>query len=200
MSIKKRIFSLFSLSLLSVLLLAPIPSFAKSISLYDEPKENAKVIGSIDVTAGVIPIISNKEGTWMKVGDPRNGHVGWIKTSEVGDGTSSSFTYTQRTINDGTGPQSYQMIQYGQPQTHNAGEMNESLKKMQARQKALQQNLQKSIQGMMNEINDIYKQQSSLFGNIPMIMPIIVVPVESTKSVNNPVPTTKKVTDKPNPN
>jgi SH3-like domain-containing protein len=86
-------------------------SLAKDINLYDQPDEKAKVIGTVDLSAGIIPILTPKEGSWIKVADPRNGNVGWIKSNEMNadGGNPSAVTFTQRVINNGSGPQYDQM-------------------------------------------------------------------------------------------
>lgn len=62
----------------------------------------------------------------MKVGDPRNGNVGWVKTTDLGSGTdTSAITFTQKVIHDGNTPYTYQFIQYGQPQKLTAEQIKE---------------------------------------------------------------------------
>ena len=93
MSLKTVIFSaLTSFVIFSFTSMA----LAKEVNLYDQPKTDAKVIGRVDLATGVVPIFTSKEGDWMKVGDPKDGNVGWIKSNEMTTpGAPISFSYTQ---------------------------------------------------------------------------------------------------------
>lgn len=146
-----------------------------SVNLYDQPKSDAKVIGTVDVTAGVVPIFSSPQGDWMKVGDPRNGNVGWVKSSDLNsNGGSTSFTFTQKMINNGKGPQTYQMIQYGSPQKLTP-EQTKALQQLELQQ----QHFQKEWQDMMDMFNHDFSHETFMPGmNFPMIMPVVVVPVQ----------------------
>lgn len=66
---------------------------AKEVTLYDQPKEGAAVVGKIDIAAGFVPIYTPaNDKTWVKIGDPKNGNVGWVKSAEMGNPGSTSFT------------------------------------------------------------------------------------------------------------
>lgn len=193
MTTKRHFFYLISSFIL--VLFFSLPANAKEISLYSDPQDTSKVIGKIDASLGVVPIFSSKDGKWMKVGDPRNGNVGWIKSNEVMGQHSSSFTFIQRTIDDGKEPQTYQLIQFGQPQTLTPEQSNAQAKKIQAQQQAIQQNMQKTIQNMLEGINSFYKQQDTLFQSMPFFMPIIVVPAQPADRSNTVKPQESAKTD-----
>lgn len=137
---------------------------AKPISLYDQPAANAKIIGSIETDHGLIPIYQPQNSDWMKVGDPNNGNIGWIKQSELKN--ASNVNITQRYISTGNqavGTQGFQ-ITNGIPKMLSPQETQNAIKKMQEKQKALQK-----------ELSDI---MSNLVSDqpFPVIMPILVVP------------------------
>jgi len=160
-----------------------------NINLYDQPKSGAKVIGTVDVSAGVVAIFSSPQGDWMKVGDPRNGNVGWIKSSDLNNSGPTSFTFTQKMINNGKGPQTYQMIQYGSPQKLTS-EQTKALQELQLQQ----QRFQKQWQDTMDMFNHQFSHETYMPGvNFPMIMPVVVVPVQqSTSTQAKPVQTPKQ--------
>jgi len=157
----KRIFTIIIITLVSSI------CFAKSITLYDAPKADAKTVGTIDSDIGIIPIFTPKDDTrWIKVADPRNGNVGWIKNSDLSaPGTTTKFTFTQQIMNNGKEPGSYQVIQFGTPQQKMTPEQTQMIKQMQERQQSIQKNAQEMV-------NEMYKN----IGNLPMIVPVIVVP------------------------
>lgn len=145
--------------------------FAKSITLYDQPTANSKAVGSVDLDKGVIPIFTPKDNKeWVKIADPQNGQVGWVKNKDIyGDSNQSSFTYTQKIVTSGQGPHAY-VVQYGTPQLLSPEQSKAIFKKIQEREQALQ--------------NDIYHLMDNMHQNMmgyPMIMPVIVVPQTDTK-------------------
>jgi hypothetical protein len=138
-------------------------AFAKTVNLYDQPQTNSKVVGTIDSESQMVPIFSSKAGDWMKVGNPKNGDVGWLKVSDVNSGKNSGFSFTQQTISTDDGPKT--TIQFGVPQQMTPDEV----KKMQERQAEVQ----KSVQKMMS---DVYRDVSAQMNN-PATYPNGVVPV-----------------------
>jgi hypothetical protein len=138
---------------------------AKTISLYEQPKMESKIIGSIDTTKGVVSIFTSKDGQWVKVGDPLNGNAGWVKSSDLGNG---QFTFNMMKL--GNGNQSYQVIQYGNVKPLTAAEVAEASKKMQLREEAIQKDMQHMIQDMFVNMHD--------WEHFPMILPVMMVPVK----------------------
>lgn len=137
---------------------------AKTINYYDQPKAESKLLGTMDSEAGVITIYKPKEGDWIKVADPRNGNVGWIKTSELGN-----TNFNLKVINSNNGNQTYQVIQFSNAEPMSNSQINEYIKKMQERQKRMNQDMQKMM-------DDLIQDPWFGLGHFPTIMPIIVVP------------------------
>jgi SH3-like domain-containing protein len=77
----RRFFSISALFITA--LLAASVSFAKNINLYEQPKTDAKVVATIDPAQGIVPIYTPDKSEWVKIGDPRNGNVGWVKSSDL---------------------------------------------------------------------------------------------------------------------
>ena len=143
---------------------------AKSINLYDQPKSDAKVIGVMDPSSGIVPIFTPKEGDWVKVGNPQNGDVGWIKSSDLAQSgaNSSGFSFSQKIVDTGKGPQSY-VFQFGVPSPLTKEQQEALYKRIQAQQEAIQQNVQQIIQ-------DAFKTYKAGDWNFPIIMPVVVMP------------------------
>lgn len=172
--------------ILLALLFFPLSVFAKTILLYEEPKDNAKQIGSLDTNIGIIAIFTPEKSSWMKVADPRDGKVGWIKTKDLDASGSAEYTFTQRFINSGNSPQSYQMIQFGNAPKMTPEEIQEQLKKTQQQQLLMQENLNKAMQNLLT--NPWYNP------NAPFLMPVIIVPAQ-----NLPAAVPSKAADKSDP-
>lgn len=159
----KLILSLFSLAVLSLTLNVAL---AKNINLYDAPKDDAKVVGVLDGEAGFVPIFTPKDSEWVKVGDPKNGNVGWIKANELSKSGSSGFSF--KIINMGTGPNSYQIIQMGSPHPYTTEQSKNLFKQMELHQQTIQKDMQQMIK-------DLQKN----WENLPTFMPIILMPAQS---------------------
>lgn len=166
-----------------ILALGSINCYAKNINLYDQPKADSKVVGTIDSDTGIIPIFTPKDSTWIKVADPRNGNVGWIKNSDIGTG-NTKFTFSQQFITTGKGPGTYQVIQFGNPaQPMSSQQAEEMMKEFQARQQAIQQDTNRMIQ-------DMYKNMDQQMAGFPVIMPVIVLPEQKATSPSTKAPAT----------
>jgi hypothetical protein len=157
----KKVITLTMLALLA----AAGSAFATSITLYDQPAANAKAIGSLESSAGVITIFTPKDNkTWTKVADPRNGNVGWIKSSDLNN-VGFSFNITT----SGGNGQNTNIVQYGNMTPEQVEQNNQRLQKIRAQQEALQRDMQQMMQEMFKDVH--YP-----VGNYPMIVPVIVVP------------------------
>lgn len=132
-----------------VVLTTSSASFAKNINLYEEPKTDAKIVGTIDPATGIIPIYTPKDSTWVKVGSPTNGNVGWVKSSDLADAstTPSGFSFSQQIENTGKGPETY-VFKLGIPKL--TKEQSDALYQQVLKQQAIIQ------QGVQKIIQDIY--------------------------------------------
>lgn len=175
-------------------------AFAKSINLYDEPKDQAKIVGTLDSNKGIIPIFTPEKGDWIKVADPRNGNVGWVKMKDLGSADTSEYTFTQRFINTGNSPQTYQIIQFGGPNKMSADQVQLELKKAEQQQQKLQENMNKAMQNMLNDMNSLYHWNSQWLNNgTPFVMPVIVIPAQTlpANKIKTPEKTTAPKKQKP---
>jgi hypothetical protein len=153
---------------------------ALSISIYDQPNAEAKVIGTADLSSGIIPIFTPDKGSeWMKIADPRNGNVGWIKSSDIkgAKGSENSVTFTQRIISNDAHPQSFQIIQFGNKPTQLTDEQVEAfVKKMRIQQQEIQQ----SFQGIMKNMNETIQRQWDMW-NTQGGFPMLIMPAPTAK-------------------
>lgn len=128
--------------------------FAKMINLYDQPKSDAKVVGTIDPSTGIIPIYTPKDSTWVKVGNPTNGNVGWVKATDLAQAstTSNGFSFSQQIENTGTGPEKY-VFKLGIPTKLTKEQSDALYQEVQKQQAIIQQGVQKLIQDMFSNYN-----------------------------------------------
>jgi len=179
---------LLSISRRVVLMLSLLFSFsalATEINMYDQPKAESKVVGKVDLSTGIIPIFTPKDTNWLKIADPRNGNVGWIKSADIktATGGATSFTFTQKTLDNGKGPATFsQVIKIGQPEKIDA-ETQKILDRLQAQQQAIQQNMQNNMKQMMKDLGDLFVNQSQQFQqsvNPAGLQPVVAVPTGGT--------------------
>lgn len=172
---KKIFLSLLALTASSVV-------SAQTISLYDQPNQNAKVVGTADLSSGIVPIFTPpNDNTWMKVADPRNGNVGWIKSSDIKNakGSESSVTFSQKVLSNGQPDSSFQVIQFGNgtaPKISNE-QAQAILLKMRTEQKAIQEN----FQGILKNMNDVIQREWNMW-NSQGGFPVIIVPAPGNAS------------------
>lgn len=122
--------------------------FAKTIPLYEQPENNAKVVGSVDTSVGIISIFAPEKSAWVKVADPRNGNVGWIKSSEVGE---QGFSYNMLRTKDGG--QKIEMIQQqGSTKPYSPKHLDKTLEEIKVQQKKVQENIESMLKVMSEEM------------------------------------------------
>jgi hypothetical protein len=200
MKIKHSFLTFLKLTVLMGILHFSSTCFAKEINLYDQPKADAKIVGNIDLAAGFIPIYTPKERGWVKIGDPRNGNVGWVKSNELNNGnsTQASFTFTQSYINDDNNksPMTYRIVQFEDTSKLSTEQTQSIMKQMQIQQ----QSLQKSIQNMMRDMDQLfYDDKHFMPGNFPFLMPVVIMPIQNPRNANPQVPINKGITSVTSP-
>ncbi len=163
---------MFSISVLLAALLTASTGFAKNINLYEQPKADAKIVGVIDPAAGIVPIYTPKQSEWVKIGDPRNGNVGWVKSNDLlNSGTiSTGFSISQQLTNDGKKPESFLMQIATSPEL--TPEQSQRIRRQIEEQQIIIQN---SMQQLMQ---DIYND-SGIF--VPIVKPV-VAPAKNTET------------------
>jgi hypothetical protein len=164
-----------SLFLIACFGLLSTAAMAKEVTMYDQPSVGSKVVGKADLAIGIIPIYTPKSSDWVKIADPRNGNVGWVKYSDM-NMPHTSFSFTQRYMSDdksgGKGPITYQVI-YGEPPKLSAEQL-QTLQRMQSQQQMMQKSMQKLVQDMMKNANEMHQIVPGM--GAPMLVPVIVVP------------------------
>lgn len=177
----KSILFLTSISLSSI-------SFAEQIKLYEEPKTDSKVVGTFDLSTRVIPIYTPNTGDWIKIADPNNGNLGWVKISDLKSAKGNSTgTYTQKIIRNGQGGSNSYFNEFGQAPAPMTKKRNHKMAhRLHLQKQKIQQSTQRAMQEMVDDISNFSKYHSewmTMFANLPFIMPNFVAPTnEQTNS------------------
>lgn len=191
MKIQHSLFNFLKSTILVILLCLPLAAFTKTINLLEQPQINAKVVATVDLSAGIIPIYTQKDGAWVKVADPNNGNVGWVKSTDLNNAgaSQSSFTFTQSIMNDNKSPVTYRVIQFGQP-----AQTPEQTQAMAKQLQAQQQAIQKSMQKMMRDMDQLFYNDwhSMHHESFPFFVPVMILPVQKAATVSEPKPVNKQ--------
>ena len=145
------------------------PIFAQLVNLYYEP--NAKLIGTIDPQHGIIPIFQSKDKVWIKVANPKDGSIGWVKQTDLQ--ATKTFAISQAVIySDAAAPPS-KIIAYATPATAD----------QQAIFKQLHEE-QQAMQHWFHHMESSFFEPSPFF--FPMILPVMVVHTPATHNNTPP--------------
>ncbi len=150
---------------------------AKEVILYEQPKDDAKIISNIYSESGIIPIYSPKDSEWIKVADPKNGNVGWMKSSEFNSAGNSVVNV--RIVNSGTKSQGLQVTQFGNHSQLTQEQADKLFKQMQAHHQQLEKDMQLMMQDMLGNDN-------SMWPTFPVILPWIMTSPATKQNVNLP--------------
>lgn len=169
---------IFSYIISAFVLMFAVSAFADNVNLYAEPNDKAKVIGTIDVTAGIVPIFTSSDGAWMKVGNSKTGDVGWVKSSDMKSGPviPTLFNYTNKVINDGNANNAPQFIQFNSGPTLTPDQQNQLIQGQQQ----IQRNLQNGAQEIMNGMQNIFQWRTNPTPPAAAPLPIVIFPVKQT--------------------
>lgn len=163
--------------------------FASDLSLYENPDVNSKVVTTLKSGSQLIPIYSPEKGEWVKVANPKDGTVGWVKSEDLKGPvitTKINDSGVQQTIitNKEKSPQIYEIIRFSGPNAlsnEDAQKIAQAMEKRQQKMRESMNKMQESVQKMMQNMMQEIDANKDLF-TFPIIQPIIVVPdVEKTE-------------------
>lgn len=170
---------------------------AAEVNIYDQPKSDAKTVGKVDLSTGIIPIFTPKNSPWIKVADPRNGNVGWIEKKALDTASqNNSVVYTQKIINDGQGAKSYQVMEYGPKNSFQLRQPSQAeIQQWQKRQRMIERQMDESMHHMMRNMQHMYRQQWEFLNAtaFPVVTPVVIIPAPKAQ----PVPRTTTPTAGP---
>ncbi len=165
---------------------------AKTINLYDDPTTAANIVDTLNSASGVILIYSPKDGTWVKIANPKNGNVGWVKSSELGN---NSTTQTRVSVASGSGEDGKEVstiMHFGNSVKITTEQAQAMVKKLKLQQQAVHQ----SMQHMVNDMNKLFQEEWKLFNqtSFPVVIPALYTPIE--KNLNTPARQDKSAKNK----
>lgn len=156
-----------------VMLFSTTTVIAKTINLYAEPKTDSKVTGVVNTDAGVTIVYTPKSGEWIKVANPNNGDVGWIKSSGL-----DANGYNMRLFTSGNGTHNYSFYQLGSGHSQfSQKQIENNMRNFEKQQRMMQMH-------MAHMVNDMF------YFPHPVFVPIVLMPeqhkMQKTSSVKEP--------------
>ena len=157
-------------------------AYANSIKLYEQPKDSSHVIRTLKAGTQLLPIYYPKQGDWIKVANPKNGDVGWVKINELnGKTTTNGIVGTQKVIvKPGQGYQVYQQetttTDASAPEAIDPEQVQQMMNQMQQKTTQMQQSMQEVLNSMVQQINAMQKTFGTEDANDHSTQPVIVVP------------------------
>ncbi|MDF1654147.1 MAG: SH3 domain-containing protein [Coxiellaceae bacterium] len=168
-------------------------SWAASISLYQTPDVKSKVATQVETGQRLIPIYQSKEHQgWIKVANPADGKVGWMKFPGAHNGThppkamakkaSDGFVQRVVTTTEKDGPKQYKVVEYSGSEKLNHKQVQKLIQSMERRNAQMQQDMNR----MMNDM------RTNFFGFQPIEPPVVervvLVPVQADAKDAGPKP------------
>lgn len=165
---------LYYVSILAAMALTASSVFAKNIDLHLEPKADSKVAGMVNTEAGVTIVYTPKNSEWIKVANPANGDVGWVKSADLGAG---GYNMRVETVNsDGAHRYSISQIRADSQQ-----QIDKAMEQFEQQQKVMLQHMQKM---MVNMYSGFYHPEH-------IFVPVVIVPDQQKKHVVESAKTSK---------
>ena len=160
-------------------------AYANSIKLYEKPKDSSHVIQTLKAGTQLLPIYYPKQGDWIKVANPTNGDVGWVKVSDLnGETTTNGVVSTQKIIvKPGQSYQIYQQksVDADAPQAIDPEQVQQMMTKMQQKATQMEQSMQEVLNNMVQQINTMQKTFGTESMNGQSAQPVLVVPDNKEK-------------------
>jgi len=132
---------------------------AKTINLYSEPKTDSKVAGTMNTEAGVTMVYTPKSSEWIKVANPSNGDVGWVKANDLG-----GAGFNMRVFTSGDGLHRYSVYQLG------SGNSQFNQKQLENEMRNIEQQQRMMRIHMAHMFNDMF------YFPQPVFVPVVMVP------------------------
>ncbi|MDF1760028.1 MAG: SH3 domain-containing protein [Coxiellaceae bacterium] len=180
-------------------------SWAAGISLYQAPDVKSTVATQVKTGQRLIPIYQSKDHKgWIKVANPADGKVGWMKMKSATDATHPPKAMTQQsnhgfeqrviTTTEKDGPKQYKVIEYSGSDKLNHKQVQKLIQSMERRNAQMQADMNR----MMNDM------RTNFFGFQPIEPPVVervvLVPVQADAKDAGPKPSdeaAKAVSEKP---
>lgn len=152
------------------------------ITLYQQPDVKSAVVEVITSSQAIMPIFT--QGEWTKVADPGNGNVGWVSNEALKQQRIPMVKTITQNVNSPNGS-GYKIMQFGSSQPFDQKQMDDMIKNWQAQQGNVQRMFSQMLEQSAANLNTLAKQMQQQNIQLPMIIPLVVVPDSTTSGAVN---------------
>lgn len=154
---------------------------SKSITVYSEPANNAKIIEKVTQPNKLVPIFAN--GAWLKVGDSTNGQIGWVNSEQYQQlATAQHDSSTTQVVfiesNHAAGAPNNNIIAYKNGKRLSDAEAKALYAQMAQQQTAINKQLvayQAAMNHLLQQDMQAFNNTFATMSNMPVVQPVIVV-------------------------
>ncbi len=160
-------------------------TFAATINMHEKPSADSKVVASVASDTPLKSIFYTEQKDWVKVGNPQNGEVGWIKAAEFKETpgiikiNSSQIQHFFTHQDNKKEPATYSIIQYSGPNELKPEDAKKAIQEMEKRNEQMKACVQKMQAEMQKSIQEAFK----VFDNVIPALPLIQV-IPDNKNTN----------------
>lgn len=161
-------------------------NLAYALNIHEQADDKSKIAFTAKPGEQLIPIFTQNQ--WVKVANPKDGNVGWVKLSEFKKPPSAKanrqhIATTESKITEDNGPKVYRIVEYSGPDKLKPEQIEQLVAQMQKRQQQMDRYMQMMMQNMWNNLR-MFHSMGPWFWNEAPIVPIIIVPEQTdTKQV-----------------
>lgn len=189
--------SLLTIFVFASLIIAGI-AHAKSLTLYSKPEAASATVATVQSGDRLIPIYSPEKSDWIKVADPSNGNVGWLKRQDLGLNQQQLQLYQKRIEKESgdkkNGPYRHEVYEYKGTEKLSEEQIKAMFDNMQRQQEQMHAAMQSMFNNMMNHFSDFDRLAPA--GPLDLDRrPFLIVPDDSNSKNNgqNTVNTKKHI-------
>ena len=180
---KKSLLTVFAFASLIIAALA----HAKSLTLYSKPEAASATVATVESGDRLIPIYSPEKSDWIKVADPSNGNVGWLKRQDLGLNQQQPKLYQKRIEKESgdkkNGPYRHEVYEYKGTEKLSEEQMKAMFDNMQRQQEQMHAAMQSMFNNMMNHFSDFDRLAPT--GPLDLDRrPFLIVPDDNNSSLN----------------
>lgn len=171
------------------------------VLLYDKP-DKGKVLTQLAPNLRLVPII--QKGNWVKVGDPRNGKVGWINLVQYEKARNSYYKpdiqtlFISLTSNNKNGKPTLNVVAYKNGKKISKKEANKIYSRLRKKQEEQFQKLQRFSLSMQNMMNQDFLNAERFFDSAWLaptwMAPVILI--QQPQNQNHPMTSPKRGSNK----
>ncbi len=158
-----------------------INSVSYALNVYEQADDKTKIVFTAKPGEQLIPIFTKEN--WLKVANPQDGEVGWVRLSDL---KKSFKPNDQQNLTDkNEQPKLYRVIEYSGPEKLKPEQLEQMLAQMQKRQEQMNRYMQIMMQNMFQNFQAMQSLDPLAWHQEMLNGPVMVVPEELAKNTKS---------------